>query len=96
MAVFKGEILFDPLAPATLIVEVHISALLIFLGCELRIFVTLEPGQKILVISPRLLFKLSCRKVLMWCPLLEIKDEQQGVNSKLLEESRIIEDWCGL
>jgi hypothetical protein len=50
-------------------VEVHISALLIFICRDLGLFMTLKPCVVLLVIPPRLLLQLPCGQILLICPL---------------------------
>ena len=76
-----------------IIIKIDIGALFIFIGGDLWILVSLEPGEVLGVITPRLLLQLSRRQVLLVCALLEIEDEEQCVRVVLLEETRVFEDW---
>ena len=95
VAVLEREVGLDALAPAAFVVEVDVRALLVLVRRQLGVVVSLEPGQKVLVVPPRLLFELARGQVLVGGALLEVENEEQRVDRQLLEQGGVIEDGWG-
>lgn len=95
MAILEGEVGLNLLAPAALIVEVNVRPLLVLLRRQFGLIVPLKPGQKVFVVSPRLLLELARGQVLVGSALLEVEDEEERVRGKLLEDGRVVEDRGG-
>jgi len=88
--VLEGEVRFNALAPAGVMVKIDIGAALIVGGCQPRLLVTLEPCKVLGVVPPRQLFQLLRCKVLLVGALLVIEDEEERVQIILLKHRMIV------
>ena len=65
------------MAPARLVVKVHVGALLVLVRGDLGLLVPLEPGEVLLVVPPALLLELPRGEVLLVGALLVVEDEEE-------------------
>ncbi len=77
-----------------LVVEVHVSPLLVLVRWQIWFFMSLKPGHVLFMKSPRKLFQLFRRQILLITSLLIVKGQEQCVDRKSsFEESRVIKNW---
>mmetsp|Transcript_30789 Transcript_30789/g.101024 ORF Transcript_30789/g.101024 Transcript_30789/m.101024 type:complete len:256 (-) Transcript_30789:1388-2155(-) len=93
--ILEGEVGFDALAPAGLVIKVHVSSLLKLVCRHLRLLMALEPGHILLVVAPALLFQFLCSKILLVGSLLIVENKEKCVSAKLFEDLRVVEGRRG-
>eukprot|EP01136_Pigoraptor_vietnamica_P030773 Opistho-1_new@8644 len=91
IAVLERKLALLPLAPARLVVEIDVRALLVLVADVLRVVVALEPRQVLLVEPPALLLELSRSQVLLVRALLVVEDKEERVRVELVKVRGVLE-----
>jgi len=89
--VIKLKVTPDSCAPVVFPVKIYVSPMFVFVSTLLRLFVTLEPFELLLVVSPRLSLQLASSKVLLIASLLAVKTEVQGIQVEFFKKCWVLE-----